>query len=125
MRGMDTDAFAGWLERYFAAWASNDPDEVTELFAEDAVYSYGPFSDEAHGREEIVRRWVQGGAQPGLSTWFESLTVKGERGVAHWRVAFDEGDERVELDGILILEFDAAGRCTLHREWYDLRRTGL
>jgi ketosteroid isomerase-like protein len=125
MQRMDADAFRGWLERYFAAWVSNDPAEVTELFSKDAVYSYGPFRDEARGRDEIVRRWVQGGAQPGLSTWFESLTVQGERGVANWRVAFDEGDERVELDGILILDFDADGRCILHREWYDLRRTGL
>ena len=84
MRAMDLDAFAGWLERYIGAWASNDLDEVEALFAEDAVYSYGPFSDEAHGREEIVRRWVEGGVQPGLETWFEPVAVQGERGVAHW-----------------------------------------
>ena len=118
---MDLDAFGGWLERYFAAWASNDPVEVTALFAEDAVYSYGPFSGEAHGREEIVRRWVQGGVQPGLATWFEPLAVNGERGVAHWRVSFDEGQGRIEMDGILVCDFDGQGLCTLHREWYHLR----
>jgi hypothetical protein len=121
---MDADGFREWLERYFAAWASNDAEAVRALFAEDAVYSYGPFRDRARGREEIVRRWVEGGAQPGLSTWFEPLALEGERGVAHWRVAFDEGEERVELDGIVVVDFDPEGRCTLHREWYDLRRTG-
>lgn len=125
MRAMDADAFEGWLGRYFAAWASNDPEEVASLFAEDAVYSYGPFRDRARGREEIVRRWVQGGAQSSLRTWFEPLALEGERGVAHWRVAFDEGEERVEIDGILVVDLDADGRCILHREWYDLRRTGL
>src|SRR3990172_3300553 len=78
---MDLDAFGDWLGRYFAAWASNDPAEVAALFSEDAVYSYGPFSGEAHGREEIVRRWVQGGVQPGLSTWFEPLAVHGSAGL--------------------------------------------
>ena len=120
---MDADAFRSWLERYFAAWASNDADAVRALFTEDAVYSYGPFREPAEGREEIVRRWVEGGAQPALSTWFEPLALQGERGVAHWRVAFDEGAERVELDGILVLDFDAEARCRTHREWYDLRRT--
>ena len=39
MRAMDLGAFRGWLQRYFDAWASNDPVEVSALFAEDAVYS--------------------------------------------------------------------------------------
>jgi len=124
MRGMDLDAFAGWLERYFAAWASNDPNEVTALFAEDAVYSYGPFSEEAQGREEIVRRWVQGGAQSGLRMKFEPLAAEGERGIAHFEVSFEEGQGRVQMDGILVCDFDEQGRCTYHREWYHLREPG-
>jgi ketosteroid isomerase-like protein len=121
---MEAEAFHGWLERYFAAWASNDPAEVKPLFAEDAVYVYGPFrDDDAHGRDEIVRRWVAGGAQPGLETWFEPLAVDGTRGVAHWRVSFDDGDGRVELDGILVLDFDAQDRCIRHCEWYHRRGT--
>src|SRR4029453_1657043 len=54
MRGMDLDAFRGWLRRYFAAWASNDPVEVSSLFAVDAVYSYGPFREETRGRAALV-----------------------------------------------------------------------
>jgi len=121
MREMDLDAFRGWLQRYFAAWESNDADDVEVLFAEDAVYSYGPFRDEAHGRDEIVRRWVDGGVQPGFEWSVESLAVAGERGVANWRVSFDSDDGRIELDGILVLDFDERGRCTLHREWYERR----
>jgi ketosteroid isomerase-like protein len=124
MPPMDLEAFGGWLERYFAAWASNDPAEVGALFAEDAVYSYGPFrDDDAVGREEIVRRWVQGGAAPGLRTAFEPLAVTGDRGVAHWTVSFDAENGRVELDGILVCDLDAAGRCVRHREWYHRRTT--
>ena len=134
---MDLVAFRGWLERYFAAWASNDPDEVAALFADDAVYSWGPFREPAVGREDIVRAWVDGGAPPGLETSFEALAVEGDRGVAHWTVAFrterdqershEQGQERsqeqgrTELDGILLCTFDGDDRCTLHREWYDRR----
>ena len=123
MRAVDLDDLRTWLDRYFAAWRSNDPAEVQALFAPDAVYSYGPFRDEVRGRDEIVRRWVEGGVRPGLRTAFEPLAVTGARGVAHWRVSFDDGEGRTELDGILVLDLDDAGRCVLHREWYDRRRT--
>jgi len=120
---MDREGFAAWLERYFAAWASNDADDVAALFAEDAEYSYGPFRPSALGRDEIVRRWVDGGVPPELRTHHEVLAFEGDRGVAHWRVAFRGERGTAETDGILVCTFDDAGRCTLHREWYDHRET--
>ena len=119
---MDPDTFRSWLDRYFAAWASNDPDEVAALFAEDAVYSWGPFRKSARGREAIVRAWVDGGVPHELRFDYEPIAVEGHRGVAHWNVSHraDDGG-RVELDGVLVCDFDADGRCTLHREWYDRR----
>jgi hypothetical protein len=122
MPSMDRRGFAVWLERYFAAWRSNDPAEVEALFTEEAVYAYGPFSGSARGRPAIVRNWVEGGVQPGLETWFEVLAVEGERGVANWRVSFDEDDLRVTLEGILVCDFDERGRCSLHREWFASHR---
>jgi hypothetical protein len=68
-----------------------------------------------------VRRWVEGGAPPGLRWSYEALAVDGSRGVAGWRVSFDSDEGRTELDGVLVLEFDEHGRCTSHREWYDRR----
>lgn len=119
---MDLEAFGSWLERYFAAWISNDPDDVASLFAADAVYFYGPFRPPARGREEIVRAWVQGGVPAELETRFEPIAVEGGRGVAHWNVTFrGERDRRIEVDGILMCTFDGRGRCTEHREWFDRR----
>ena len=124
MRGMDHDTFGGWLRRYFDAWASNDPAEVSSLFAVDAVYSYGPFREETLGRDAIVRAWVEGGVPIELRTDVEPIAVSGDRGVAHWRVSFrDDAGAVVELDGILVCDFDAADRCVLHREWYDRLET--
>jgi ketosteroid isomerase-like protein len=119
---MDLETFRGWLERYFAAWASNDPDQVAALFAEDAEYSWGPFREPALGREDIVRWWTDGGAQPGLETSFEAIAVEGDRAVAHFTASFRTPDGTLaEMDGILVCTFDGEGRCTLHREWYDRR----
>jgi ketosteroid isomerase-like protein len=121
---VDLEAFRGWLERYFAAWATNDPDDVTALFAEDAEYSWGPYREPARGRDDIVRWWTDGGAQPELRTSFEPIAVEGDRGVAHFTAAFRTPDGALaELDGILVCTFDEGGRCTLHREWYERRET--
>ena len=124
--GVDRNAFERWLERYFATWRSNDPSEVEALFAEDAVYSYGPFEPEARGRESIVRNLVEGGVQPELETGHEVLAVDGERGIARFRVCFHgERGARVTMDRILVCDVDADCRCTLHREWSERRETPL
>jgi hypothetical protein len=123
MRAMDPGSFRRWLDRYVDAWRSNEAHDVVPLFAEDAVYSYGPFREETRGRDQIVRRWVDAGVQPRLELSVEPLALEGQRGVAHWRASFDADDGRVELDGILVLDFDRDGRCTLHREWSERRLT--
>jgi len=118
------DDLSAWLDRYFAAWESNEPDAVATLFAEGAVYSYSPFREETRGRDAIVREWVEGGLGEDFAWRHEPLAVTGNRGIAHWAVSFrDPSDAVVELDGIFVLDFDEEGRCTEHREWYVRRET--
>jgi SnoaL-like protein len=98
---------------------------VAALFAEDAVYWYGPFREATRGRDAIVRQWVDGGLGEDFDYTVEPLAVTGLRGIAHWTVAFGDPatNAAVELDGVLVLEFDDDGRCTEHREWYLSRET--
>jgi ketosteroid isomerase-like protein len=107
----DADA---WAERYFAAWRTNAPEDVEALFAEDIVYFYGPFRPPAVGREEVVRRWIEGGAHDDVTSRHEVVAVAGDTAVIHWAVSFGGH----AMDGVLIVRFDADGRCREHREWY-------
>jgi hypothetical protein len=55
---------------------------------------------------------------------YEPLAALEHKGVAHWSVGFAHpslAETRVEVDGILVLNFDDEGRCTEHREWYSSR----
>lgn len=116
-----------WLERYFHAWVSNEPDEVSALFAEEAVYYYGPFREPGLGREAIVRNWISNPEQQtDVTCEYEALATNSERGIAHWRVTFKPAalaQERVQLDGILVLRFNDRLECVEHREWYASQET--
>lgn len=122
---MDRPGFERWLDAYFAAWESNDPEDVGALFTEDAVYRLGPFRTPWVGRDEIVRRWVAGGVDD-VHHRYEVLAVEGEVGVARWRATTQlPGDPvRVEQDGVLVITLAPDGRCREHAEWFDRRELG-
>ena len=108
---------AAWADRYFRAWKTNDAALVASLFAEDAVYFYGPFREPALGREEIVRRWVENAPASDVVTAHEIVAVNGDTAVIHWAVSFAD----TAMDGVLIVTFDDGGRCREHREWYAMK----
>lgn len=119
------DQLTRWLRGYFDAWVSNDPRVVAALFSEDAVYFYGDFLAPSRGRDTIVARWIANPEQQtGIESRFEPLAAGGDTGIAHWHVAYNSGTRggrRMEIDGILVLRFNAALECVEHREWYARR----
>ena len=62
--------------------------------------------------------------QTDLTFKAEPMFGAGDRWVAHWtmtlRTRADPGST-TELDGLLVLRFDDAGRCTEHFEWFHRR----
>lgn len=118
------DQFVNWLERYFQAWQSNNPDAVAPLFSDDAVYYYGPFATPAVGRQQIVGRWVADPEeQEQVKYAFKPLALKDNLGIAHFHVLYRSRNRSaiLEMDGVLVLQFDAKLRCIDHREWYSQR----
>jgi ketosteroid isomerase-like protein len=119
---MDEAPFRDWVDRYFAAWRSNDAEEVAALFAEDALYYVSPFRDPQRGRDQIVSAWVEGGVQRDLQVQYEPLAVSDRIGLAHWTVSFTDNGSGWERDGVLVIEFDDQDRCLVHREWFVTRQ---
>ena len=48
-----------WLDDYGRAWTERDPDAAAELFAEDALYQWGPFGRKLRGRPLIREAWAE------------------------------------------------------------------
>ena len=121
--------FAGWLDRYKAAWEARDPDAAMALFAVDASYRETPFAAPMRGRAAIGDYWrdrVQA-AQAAVAFSCDVLAVTGDTGLAHWRAQFDwrPTRRRVALDGIFLCRFrdgsDGDLRCAVLEEWWHRR----
>ncbi len=55
---MDFEGFRAWLDAYVRGCETNDPEDVTRLFAEDAEYYPGPFDEPYRGNESIAEHWA-------------------------------------------------------------------
>jgi uncharacterized protein (TIGR02246 family) len=113
-----------WLERYETAWETRDADRAAELFAADALYHEMPFDDPKRGRSGIREYWSTVTAdQRDIDFRFEAVAAAGNTGVARWSATFrlESTGARIELDGVFVLAFDAAGSCTSLREWWHVR----
>ena len=114
---MDHSAFQDWLNRYIAAWRSGDRAAIGDLFSDDVVYTYRPYSEPVHGREAVVADWLRNPDEPG--SWdaeYRPLAVDGD-------VAVSVGESRYPKEGrtfsnIFVCRFDENGRCREFSEWW-------
>jgi hypothetical protein len=123
---MNRDAFGSWLDALGRAWEATDGRDFVQLFAEDATYQVTPFEEPMRGRPAILEYFAEATqTQQRIRFEHEVLGVAENRGIAHWRVSFDlvPSRRRLELDGIFVVYFGAAGRCTVFREWWHERES--
>lgn len=113
-----------WLDRYVAAWRSNDAGLIADLFTEDAVYGYRPYDtpdSTVRGRDAIVASWLDDTDEP--DAWearYEPYAVDGDRAVAigwsRYRATADEPERT--FHNAYLLRFAPDGRCAEFREYY-------
>ena len=118
---MDEQAVAAWLDGYSRAWKTYDPEQIGELFSEDAVYFDNPFDEPVRGREAIVASWLEDPDEEGTYEGrYRPVLVAGDQAVANGYSRYFDGDGGVvkEFDNLVLLRFDADGRCVEYREWY-------
>jgi len=115
-----------WLDRYIAAWRSNETSAIGDLFTDDAVYRYHPYGDDAvRGREAIVQAWLEEEDAP--DSWeaeYSPFAVDGERAVATgWSryAATGEEPERT-YHNVFLMRFNADGRCAEFTELFMLEK---
>jgi SnoaL-like domain len=116
----DRDGLRDWLEGFARAWETRDPELVVPLFTERASYREGPFEQPLIGVDELRAYWSRlPPAREDISFGYEILAVTDSGGIANWRGSYTRADvdERIEVDGILLISLDSERRCRDFREW--------
>ncbi len=142
---MDIHAF---MAAYRRAWETSDEDLLATLFAPDGVYHNTPFAEQ-RGHEAIRRYWDRTKLQRDIRVEYEVLHAHAGGGIARWRTTYQVASEemfrmwaasagtnlvarkpgdplpRLALDGVAVVELDAAsGLCTHLRLWWHATPTG-
>jgi hypothetical protein len=127
--GVDEERFRDWMAALGAAWEARDPAAAAALFAEGIRYHETPFDPPMVGLDAVHAYWAEvPEAQKDVRFGFEVLASTPGGGVARWWASFERippTGARRELDGVVLVELDRGGRCTLLREWWHGRDVPL
>jgi uncharacterized protein (TIGR02246 family) len=119
------DELTAWVEGYERAWRSNDRDDISSLFTDDARYLASPGSDAVVGRDAIVEWWLAHADGPDDATFsYEVIGVDGRRGfvqgVTTYRASADQPERT--YDNLWVIDLADDGRASSYTEWYHRRR---
>jgi ketosteroid isomerase-like protein len=112
--------FEKWLKAYVKAWKSNKPEQITDLFTKNALYSTGPFDEPWKGREAIEAGWIAIGDQP--EDWkfdYEVIAVDGDLGVMHGTTVYKSAGT---FSNIWLIRLNKDGKAKEFREWFVRKR---
>ena len=118
---MTHDDVQAWLDRYVAAWRSNDAAQIGDLFSEDARYRFYAYGEWTHGRDAIVEAWLEDPDDP--ASWeahYEPFAVDDERAVAIGTSRYAATAEEPERTywNCYPLRFAPDRRCSEFTEYY-------
>ena len=117
-----------WLDRYIAAWRSNESLPIRELFTDDVVYRWRPYDSypAAHGIDAVIDAWL-GETRDEPDAWdaaYQPFIVAGDRAVATGYSRYHataEEPARVYWNAFL-MRFAPDGRCAEFTEYYMLEQ---
>ena len=119
---MDHAGFQAWLDRYIAAWRSNDARQIGALFSDDVVYSYRPYTEPVRGRDAVVADWLRDPDPPG--SWeaeYRAVAVEGDTGVSVGESRYPGRDGK-RYSNVFVVRFDDEGRAREFSEWWVEKR---
>ncbi len=111
-------AVEDWVNRYVAAWDSNDAGDIGALFGHDATYQTAPFREPWRGREAIVAGWLDHRDSPGDHEFaLEVIRVDGDTAFVRGRTTYP-GHDPSAYSNLWVIRFDPDGTATEFTEWW-------
>ena len=111
-----------WLDRYVAAWRSNDPALIGALFTDDVRYRYHPGDEPVVGRRAVVDSWLENPDEP--DSWtadYRAWSVTGDRAAATGETHYSNGGHYFNVYLMVLRD----GACAEFTEWFVTPRDGV
>jgi nuclear transport factor 2 (NTF2) superfamily protein len=125
---LTAEELLAWVAAHDAAWRSNDPERIGDLFTEDGIYHLGPwegpwrgYTGPIVGREAIAEAWATAfDPDERFEAESEVVAIEGRRGVVRRTITYEgAGREPATRYGcVWVLDFDDEGRCREYQEWF-------
>src|SRR5215207_8984480 len=115
-QSIDIDQVRRWVDDYLTARASNDPDDIRDLFTPTATYRTRPFAPPKTGSEAIIADWIERKDESG--TWtaqLEPLLVHDDMAIVTGTVDYTDGDL---FSNLWVIRFGDDGRVAEFTEWW-------
>jgi len=114
---MKSDDLHTWMEGYIKAWSSNDPEDISRLFAENGRYFTAPYREPWIGRSRIVSGWLGRKDKPGEYAFkYEILGVDKNVGFVRGWTTY-HNPPRV-YSNLWVIEVNEKGECQAFTEWW-------
>jgi hypothetical protein len=109
---------SAWMEKYQAAWTSNQPEDIRALFTPDARYETRPGDpDPWLGQDGIVEGWLAARDEP--ADWTFSWELLGtDGGTAFIQGVTTYSGDSPGYDNLWVVRFDSSGRAGSFTEWF-------
>jgi ketosteroid isomerase-like protein len=117
---IDIDHVRRWVDSYLAAWTSNDPAAIKDLFTPEASYRVRPYATPKIGVDAIAADWIERKDEPG--TWtarLEPLLVHDDIAIVTGEVDYTDGDR---YSNLWVIRFGEDARAVEFTEWWMDRR---
>lgn len=116
---MSTPA-ARWIEAWFRAWTTHDPEALTPVYAAGRVQRSEPFRDLIEPRAYATWAFVD---EERAEVWFaEPFVATGDAAACEWWVISHEASgSTVTLAGVSLVRFDDTGRVFEQRDYWSSR----
>ncbi|AGL20625.1 SgcJ/EcaC family oxidoreductase [Actinoplanes sp. N902-109] len=112
------DAVTAWVGNYRAAWESNDPAAIGNLFTEDAAYFTEPYAKPWLGRDTIAAQWLKRKDTPATTTFqWHPVLVTEELAIVEATTTYTAPEPAI-YHNLWLLRLDGSGQARQFTEWW-------
>jgi len=107
-----------WIDAWFSAWTTHDPEALANVYAEGPVHRSEPFREQGEPRRYAAWAFAD---EESAEVWFAEphAELDGAAACEWWAISRDRSGGLATLAGVSLLRFGADGRVVDQRDYWS------